>query len=336
MFYDLKMRNIISITLIFFTFGSNFLLGFDELKPYKIAFGSCIEQNYPVRAWKPIKDEQIDAFFFLGDNVYGDTLNGKLDKMAISYTTLEKNLPNWLFDKEIFAIWDDHDYGLNDGGGDYPLKKDAQVLFNDFWNIPANDSRRKRSGIYFKKTIKKSDKEILLVGLDTRYFRSNLIKGDNDAYLPNNNPEATILGTDQWQWLEKTLKGNYDMLIIATSIQLLATQHRFEKWSNFPHERQRLLNLLHNLESEVLVVSGDRHRAGIYIKENIIELTASSMNLSKFKQYETDPLLYSETYPENNYGVVEIAPKEIIISIKSETGAVLESVKIDTTKGVIN
>tara|TARA_B100000941_G_scaffold243277_1_gene187267 strand:- start:470 stop:1462 length:993 start_codon:yes stop_codon:yes gene_type:complete len=330
------MKNLISLTLAFFVFGSNFVLGVNETKTYKIAFGSCIEQNYFVKAWNPIKNEQIDAFFFLGDNVYGDTPDGKLDNMAISYNTLEKNLPNWLSKKEIFAIWDDHDYGVNDGGGDYPLKEDAQVLFNDFWKIPVNDSRRIRPGIYFKKTLKKADKEILIVGLDTRYFRSNLIKGDNGAYLPNNNPKATILGTDQWQWLEKTLKGNFDMLILATSIQLLATQHRFEKWSNFPYERQRLLGLLHDLESKVVVVSGDRHRAGIYRKENIIELTASSMNLSKFKQYETDPLLYGETYPENNYGVVEIAPKEIIISIKSETGAVLESIKIDTTKDVIN
>ena len=53
---------------------------------YKIAFGSCLDQDYPQPIWEAIKNENIDSFIFLGDNVYGDIPSGKLNKMEIAYT----------------------------------------------------------------------------------------------------------------------------------------------------------------------------------------------------------------------------------------------------------
>ena len=47
------------------------------------------------------------------------------------------------------AIWDDHDYGLNDGGKNYAFKKQAKELFLDFWDIPLDDVRRLRQGLYY-------------------------------------------------------------------------------------------------------------------------------------------------------------------------------------------
>jgi alkaline phosphatase D len=46
------------------------------------------------------------------------------------------------------AIWDDHDYGLNDGGVAFPHKQASSDVFLNFWNIPANDERRGRDGLY--------------------------------------------------------------------------------------------------------------------------------------------------------------------------------------------
>ena len=52
--------------------------------------------------------------------------------------------------KQIHVIWDDHDYGKNDGGGSYRFKEYAQNLYIDFWDIPANDPRANREGIYYQ------------------------------------------------------------------------------------------------------------------------------------------------------------------------------------------
>ena len=53
-------------------------------------------------------------------------------------------------EKEILAIWDDHDFGLNDGGGDYPYKQDAEKMFLNFWNIPQTTYTLKGPLKFFK------------------------------------------------------------------------------------------------------------------------------------------------------------------------------------------
>ena len=127
----------------------------EKVYAYKYGLGSCLDQDREQSIWSAIKKENVDGFMFLGDNVYGDIPSGKLSKMKKAYQTQKDRLPRWLMDdKDILAIWDDHDFGINDGGGDYPLKKESEKMFLDFWKIHSSDPRRKRDGIYFKQTKK--------------------------------------------------------------------------------------------------------------------------------------------------------------------------------------
>ena len=294
---------------------------------YRLGLGSCHDQDMEISAWESLKKENLDSFFFLGDNVYGDIPSGELGRLINAYETFKQNKPQWFNEVEIFTIWDDHDYGMNDGGSDYKYKVESQKLFNDFWNIPQNDPRRNREGIYFSELKYIEGKKILIVGLDTRYFRINLIKTGN-SYKPQKNLNATILGPIQWQWLEKELAREHDILILASSIQVLATEHRFEKWSNIPHERDKLLALLNKLSSKVLIISGDRHRSGFYKLDNIYEFTSSSLNKGIFPSYETDTLLQGKTYTQNNYGIGEFHEQSLNLFIKDENMNILESLEI--------
>ena len=99
---------------------------------YKIGLGSCNNQNYPTPAWDALEEENLDAFFFLGDNVYGDIPSGELDYLKQSYELFASVMPKWLKETELLVIWDDHDFGLNDGGSSYKYKSQSQKLFNDF------------------------------------------------------------------------------------------------------------------------------------------------------------------------------------------------------------
>ena len=294
---------------------------------YKIGLGSCNNQNYPTPAWNAIENENLDAFFFLGDNVYGDIPSGELDYLKESYELFGSVMPTWLKETELLVIWDDHDFGLNDGGASYKYRSQSQKLFNDFWNIPQADERRSRDGIYFSTSKLISDKKVLIIGLDTRYFRSDLIKR-GDSYQANIAPTSTILGSEQWNWLKDQLSQPHDVLILATSIQLLATNHRFEKWANFPHERAKLLSMLEKLDSTVLIVSGDRHRGGIYKRGNLIEITASSLNRSLPPYPETDELLLGETHTIHNYGLIEFTNTYMTVVLKDEEKNLLESIEI--------
>ena len=294
---------------------------------YKIALGSCLHQDHPAPIWDAVNDNNIDSFFFLGDNIYGDVPSGLPWKLKRSYDKQKKVLPSWLMSKQIHVIWDDHDYGKNDGGGSYRFKEYAQDLYIDFWDIPDNDPRANREGIYYQQLQNINGLRVLFVGLDTRYFRSN-IKEKDDVYLPNLETKATFLGDEQWEWLTDTLKQEHDLLIMASSIQVLATEHRFEKWSNIPSERNKLLTLLESLDSRVIVVSGDRHRAGLYQYNDITEITASSLNRPTFSE-ETDSLLLGKTYTENNFGLLSIEKDNVEISVINVDNQILESIILE-------
>ena len=302
--------------------SSNFIYG----ESIKIGLGSCLDQDYPQPIWQSIKKENLNYFIFLGDNVYGDTRYGSLRKMKSAYDKQKKVLPDFLNDISIFSIWDDHDFGINDGGADYRFKRRAQELYLDFWEITKDDDRSNREGIYFSKNEIFFDKKFKFIFLDTRFFRSKL-KGKKSNYIENIEPDATILGNAQWTWLENELKSDFDFLFIFSSIQIIAKDHRFEKWSNFPNERAKLFELLEQFNDKTILFSGDRHRAGIYRKNGIIELTSSSMNKPGSSFSETDSYLIGKTYPQENYGVLEILENTIHIKIKDIKGNTLNSIE---------
>ena len=302
--------------------SSNFIYA----ESIKIGLGSCLDQDYPQPIWQSIKKEDLNYFIFLGDNVYGDTRYGSLRKMKSAYDKQKKVLPDFLNDISIFSIWDDHDFGINDGGADYRFKRRAQELYIDFWEITKDDDRSNREGIYFSKNEIFFNKKFKFIFLDTRFFRSKL-KGKKSNYIENIEPDATILGNAQWTWLENELKSDFDFLFIFSSIQIIAKDHRFEKWSNFPIERAKLFELLEQFNDKTILFSGDRHRAGIYRKNGIIEVTSSSMNKPGSSFNETDSYLIGKTYPQENYGVVEILENTIHIKIKDIKGNTLNAIE---------
>src|SRR5262249_9540800 len=107
----------------------------------RIVFGSCAHQDKPQPIWKPILEARPELFLFLGDNIYADTedmevMRKKYDKLA--------NLPGFKKLREtcpVLATWDDHDFGVNDGGADYARRRESQQLFLDFFNVPRESPR---------------------------------------------------------------------------------------------------------------------------------------------------------------------------------------------------
>ena len=304
---------------------------------YVLGFGSCITEKRDQPIWKAIEKENINEFFFMGDNVYGDSKDGLLKEMEISYMKQKDMFPKWLYTKKLNAIWDDHDYGKNDGGAEYPLKEQAQKLFLEFWNVDKDDARYSQKGIYFNEEKVILNNKINLIALDTRYHRSSLDQEDK-PYYPTTDETKTMLGKDQWKWFEEILKIDSDIIIIVSSIQVLPTNHIFEKWHNFPHERSRLLGLLKFTNKPVIILSGDRHKAGLYKKDNIIEITSSSLNkpisrplsmIWDIFSKESDELLIRDMYYRENYGLLKILPnKKMIIQLKDMEGKEIFSYKM--------
>ena len=266
----------------------------------KIAVGSCLKQHNSLEIFDAIKSKHPDLFVFGGDNIYGDTTDETL--LKAEYDVLKKSKKYEMFKSVVPVVgtWDDHDYGINDGGSEHPSKRMSQRLFLDFFDEPKNSDRRITDGIYTSYQFGPASKRINLIILDTRFFRSKLNrvlgKDGKKYYQVNDNDESTILGEQQWSWLGDQLNKKAKLTIIVSSIQIISNKHRFEKWGNFPRERQRLFELIKESKTEnILFFSGDRHfselsKAEIYPGKKAYEITSSGMNHGgNFGKNENNP-----------------------------------------------
>lgn len=280
-----------------------------------IAFGSCARQTLPQPIWDTIAQREPDLFIFLGDTAYADSTDP--DAIAATFETLGRIEPFARFREQcpILAVWDDHDFGLNDMGAEHPNKAQAQQVFLRFFEEPDDSPRWQREGLYGSWTYGPPGRRVQVILLDTRYHRSalNMARLANwRAYLPQKNPDATMLGDTQWAWLDKALREPADIRLLVSSIQILPSEHRFEKWSNIPAERQRLLDLLAQPHvNGVVLISGDRHHGEISVKPRdgmypLIEITASGMTHAGGSRDEKNQWREGEMTFDHHFGQIEI------------------------------
>jgi len=306
----------------------------------RIAFGSCNKSNEPQNYWQTITANQPDYWLWLGDIIYADTEN--MSKMKKMYSE-QKNNPFYqalLSNTLVYGIWDDHDYGENDGGKTYSKKVESQELLFDFLDYP-EDVFSKSEGAYHAITINKKEFSAKLIFLDTRYFRDELRKNPTGKTRYLINDTGDILGEQQWEWLNDQLENSEaDLNIICSSIQIISEEQVFEKWANFPTARNRFLELLNNTKAEnIMLLSGDRHIAEVSKiqlenRDNpIYEITSSGLTHAYENpkaKLEKNKYRVDELINERNFGVLKIDKKNsnCWVEIKNMNNETLISKKI--------
>lgn len=263
----------------------------------KIAFGSCVDQDKPVPIFDAMAATKPDLLLLIGDNMYAD-LDKKVkvtpEVIREKYAQMAK-VPGFVKLKaasgKVLSTWDDHDYGKNDAGTDWEHKDAAQKEFHDFFGTPENDPRRQQKGIHHAEVFGPPGKRVQVILLDTRYFRSPLKKGKFDPvtritpYFANTDPDATMLGAEQWKWLEDQLKKPAELRLLVSSIQVVSDEHPFEKWMTIPKERERLYALLNSTGANgVMVLSGDRHLADVSVETKALGYPLYDVTSSGFNQ----------------------------------------------------
>lgn len=263
---------------------------------FVIAFGSCNNQDIENKLWQEVDKHNPNVWIWGGDIVYGDTED--MEVLEEKYTKLKHDMVYAEFtkNKDILGTWDDHDYGVNDGGNEYEQKDASQQKFLDFFDVPQDSERRSRKGIYHAQNYIINGKNLKIILLDTRYFRTELTKNlDNDdpnkpykRYIPNNHADGTLLGIEQWNWLEDELtNSNADYTLLVSSIQFLSAEHGWETWGNMPNEVQKLEQLLVQTKTKnAIILSGDRHISDFSMKTveglnyPLVDFTSSGMTHS--------------------------------------------------------
>ncbi|KAG7388320.1 hypothetical protein PHYBOEH_007899 [Phytophthora boehmeriae] len=271
----------------------------DLKEPLKrVAFGSCNDQSFPQPMWPNISAHEPELWVWMGDNIYADVkelgeprpfplppkkmfVEAPAAELIRRYNKLSSNQDYAAFVNRtpVIGIWDDHDYGINDGGKHYKYREESQQLFLDFMREPKDSPRRKQEGIYTSYTIGTGDQTVKFILVDNRYNRDNYTVKNGD-----------FLGATQWKWLENELMTSTAAFnVIVSGVQILPGDRYpvAECWGRFPSERERLLKLIFESKAKgVILLSGDVHFSEINQvvcsngENTITEITSSGMTHS--------------------------------------------------------
>jgi alkaline phosphatase D len=283
---------------------------------FVIAFGSCNNQVLPNVLWNEILKNKPDVWIWGGDVIY--TTAEDIAVMQKDYQKQKRNpeYADFIKNVEVIGTWDDHDYGLNDGGKENSKKAEAQTLFLDFIDTDKTDKKRAQEGVYFAKDYAIDNKIIKIIILDTRYFRTALTPDDlsRKRYKPNAYGEGSMLGKVQWEWLANELQNSKASFnIIVSSIQFLSSEHGYESWGNMPHERDKLVNLIKSTKAKnTIILSGDRHLSEFSKKEEnglaypLIDFTSSGLTHS-YSNFQGEPNKFrvGKVVSEKSFGILK-------------------------------
>lgn len=220
-----------------------------EVVVSRIATAGCHKQFEPATALARYVEAKPDLMLWVGDNVYADTTDdiGYLRKCydALAAKPAFRQLRE---QTTLMATWDDHDFGLNNSGENYPLKKQSKTLFREFWKledrVPAD-----REGVYYSRMFGSGNRALQVIMLDTRYNRED------------EGPESDTLGESQWRWLADELAKPAALRLLVSGYQVLLEKGTpWETWAKFPKARKRLFDLIKMQKAAgILFITGDQH-----------------------------------------------------------------------------
>lgn len=285
-----------------------------DQRDYSFMVGSCaLYLTGPPKMLRPNRNgifqamtaRPTDFMLWLGDNTY--LLFGEWEKasrMQEKYTKvrLQSKTNAFLRSRPNYAIWDDHDFGPDNGDASFFNKKATLANFKDFWANPYWGTPE-TPGIFSH--FRHQDSEFFL--LDDRYYRVK----------PNH---ETMLGAGQLQWLKDHLKASTATFkFIAHGSQVTNPVNSYECFRLY----EELEDLLEFIRTEritgVVFLSGDRHftellrwkREGMY---PLYEFTCSPISslLRKSPGKEGDPeynnpnRIDGTLYMDYNFGTVSV------------------------------
>ena len=321
---------------------SKFKRKFKTLKLNKdsltIAIASCMDdrwsQKIQDRIWKDLLSHQPDMVFLIGDNVYADKYVSKKPSMPDFHKRFVETIQTLHLYKTqklvpILAIWDDHDYGFNNGHKNFVHKENMQKLFRGFFPLYANEKNIiKGPGISF---LLKTDHQNFFF-MDDRSFRDESSSG-------------MLWGKTQEDWLIAYMMRLGQPSWIINGGQFLGRHHPYESFEReFPQNFKSFFNKLSNIHSPAFFVSGDRHLTELLFFEKILpyetyELTTSGIHAVVYppdREISDDSRVVNHVSGKHNYAIVksqvENESLNLDIQVFGEKKSILYSNKLKIQK----
>jgi len=253
----------------------------------RLAFGSCRKQTKPQPIWEAVAATQPELWLWTGDAIYPSwPSTPALLRDAYAQADADHGQRAMINATRygVEGVYDDHDFGENDGGRFYPHREAARQIFLDqVLRAPEDSPRRSQEGgLYAARTFGPPTRRVKLVMLDTRYSRdSHTVPSVGGWRVPKAGYLAAmerlacgalgigrahagdVLGEAQWAWLRRELTNSTAAVhLVVSSIQVLTSNPLVESWGHFPAAKARLLRLLQEAAPPgALLLSGDVHFA---------------------------------------------------------------------------
>ena len=243
----------------------------DTSKPNpRFGLVSCMADDYRFDQaidpmWKKLEQQNLDFVLLTGDLVYVDSfefverLKATESDIWQRYIDALKRIPYYHMNKLIptLAIWDDHDYGTNDGDRTFIGKQPADKLFHALFAGKSIDGVWSQGPDGTCSYMKAFGQNFFL--MDDRSFR----QPNKDTNPPE---EFGHWGQMQHQWLFENLKNNNEPSWIINGNQFfngvsLTFKEAFEQ--NHPKEFGSFIDSLKSVEAPVAFASGDVHLAEV-------------------------------------------------------------------------
>jgi len=204
--------------------------------------------------------EKASFMLWLGDNWYTREPD-YYSQWGLWYrASRDRGMPvlqNFLKAMPHYAIWDDHDYGPNDGDKSYVLKETSRNIFMNYWANPSYG--QEGQGIYTR--VSYGDCDFFL--MDDRYFRSN----DDMEPLADGKPNTLkrMWGVTQMDWLKNALlQSKAPFKFIVTGSQTLNPASPYDCLQDYPVEFEELMGFLSAEKiNGLLFLTGDRHHSEV-------------------------------------------------------------------------
>lgn len=244
----------------------------------------------------------------------------RLQSPAGAYDPFVKKI---LYHYPVAHMWDDHDYGKNNGDKTYTGKALTYQVFNEFFPAytlpPMGDWQ----------TFSYAQADFFLLDSRSQRDPNNEPDGPDKSMLDGDNLGAA----GQLEWLKQgLLNSNAVWKFILTPVTFNPTLKKPDSWRYFRYERNKLIEFIHaNSISGVILLSGDAHMGGMDngTHAGFPEMLVPGPNLlycaSVSKPGEwTEGTYWTRTKgaPCNGYGVVTVQaePPTVNLQVKDTFG----------------
>lgn len=224
---------------------------------FRVAFGSCprFAEDRIQPIWPRVSELEPDLFLWIGDNIYGDSVNPHVLQEEYRRQRDVDGLQPVLRSVSHLAIWDDHDFGMNNQDRRNPIKEEALAIFKQYWANPSY-GLPDTPGVFFRYSYGQVD----FFMLDDRYYR--------DPDVAPQGPGKTMLGARQLEWLQEELGSSTAVfkVLVSGGGWGQGKGETGDSWAAFVDERDKIFDFIRDNEiSGVVLLSGDTHVAELNV-----------------------------------------------------------------------